>query len=187
MAAPSSGSIIRVPGRLIWGVTNLGIPEPYGGTYLGTTRDQEFIPSPILRPIFNQVWGSYSDVIYCGEKVLLKAVVRYMDADMLLTAMFKSVSTGSSGTGFRFRPGGTTANTRAGTKLSGSSGKLMLAARAPNSHPSIIIYNAVPAMDEAAKLQFSLGEEFGLAVAFYGTPDSSGRVYDVNRLNNLVL
>ena len=187
MAAPSSASIIRVPGRLIANPTNLGAAEPYGGTYLGTCRDQEFIPEPVLRPIWNQVWGAYSDVIYGGERAVFKAVVRYPDADMLLTAMFKPVSPGSSGAGFRFRPGGTTANTRAGTALSTGSLKLMFAARAPNAHPSIIVYNAIPALDEAARLQLSFGEEFGLAVAFYGSPDSSGRVYELGRLNNLTL
>lgn len=187
MSAASSGSIIRVPGRLIANPTDLGTAEPYGGTYLGTCRDQELVPDPILRPIWNQVWGSYSDVIYGGERVLFKAVVRYMDADMILTTMFSAFSPGSSGSGFRFRPGGTTGNTRAGTALSGSSLKLMFAARAATAHPSVILYNAVPAMDEAARLQFSLGEEFGIAVAFWGTPDSSGRVYAVATRNNLTL
>lgn len=187
MAAPSSASIIRVPGRLIASPIDLGLPEPYGGTYLGTCRDQEFIVEPILRPVWNQVWGAWSTVIYGGEKPTFRAVVRYMDADMLLTAMFKPFSPGSSGTGFRFRPGGTTSNTRAGTALTGTSIKLMFAARAPLSHPSVILYNAVPALDEAARLQFSLGEEFGLAVAFFGTPDTSGRVYEVGRVGNLTL
>lgn len=187
MAAPSSSSIQRVPGTLIWNPTNLGAAEPYGGTYLGTTRDKEFTPQPVLRPIWNQVWGAYSDVIYCGEKVIFRAVLRYPDADGIAAVAPKSISPGSSGVHWLFRPGGTTANTRAGTALSSKSGKLMFAARAPNSHDSLIIYKALPAIDEAAKLQYSLGEEYGLAVVFYGVPDANGRVYDTGRLNNLVL
>lgn len=187
MTVPSSASIIRVPGRLIASPTDLGVAEPYGGVYLGTCRDIEFTPEPQLRPVWNQVWGAYSTVVYAGEKVVLRAVVRYPDADMLLAAMFKPVAPGSSGAGFRFRPGGTTGNTRAGKLLTESGGKIMFAARAPAAHPSLILYNAAPALDEAAKLQFSLGEEYGLAVAFYGTPDSQGRVYEHGRIANLTL
>lgn len=188
MAAASSSSIIRVPGDLVWNPTDLGGTAPaYGGTVLGTCRDKEFTPQPILRPIWNQVWGSYSDVIYCGEKVLFKAVVRYPDSDLLLNTMFKAIASGSSGVHWLFRPGGTTGNTRAGAALSSVSGKLLFSPRAPLAHPMVILYNACPALDEAAKLQFSLGEEYGLACAWWGTPDSSGRVYDTGLRANLVL
>lgn len=188
MAAASSSSIQRVSGDLVWNPTDLGGTAPaYGGTILGMCRDKEFAPQPITRPIWNQVWGAYSDVIYGGEKVVFKAVLRYPDADAITTIAAKAISPGSSGVHWLFRPGGTTGNTRAGTALSTKSGKLMFVARAPNSHDSLILYNAVPAIDEAARLQYSLGEEYGLAVVFYGTPDSSGRVYDTGRVNNLVL
>ena len=186
MATPSSASIQRVPSRLIWAPTNLGTSEPYGGTYLGTCRDLEFSPQPVLRPIWNEVSGTTKDVIYGGERVLFKAVVRYPDADMISTAAFKSVS-GASGYHWLFRPEGTTTNTRAGTSLGTRSGVFLVAARAPLAHPSILFYNAIPAIDETAKLQMSLGTEYGLAVCFYGTPDSSGRVYDTGFLTDLTL
>lgn len=181
MTVPSSASIIRVPGRLIASPTSLSIAEPYGGTYLGTCRDQEFTPEPILRPVWNQVWGTWSTVIYGGERPIFRAVVRYPDVDMLLMSMFSPVTTGSSGAGFRFSAGA------AGRALTSTSFKLLFAARAPNAHPSFIMYAATPALDEAAKLQFSFGEEFGLAVAFYGVPDTLGRVYQLGRLNTLGL
>lgn len=187
MAAASSASIIRVPGDLIWNPTDLGSPTAYGGTILGTCRDKEFTPNPILRPIWNETAGTYQDVIYGGERVTFRAVVRYPDSDLLLNTMFKAISSGSSGVNWLFRPGGTTANTRAGTSLGASSGKLMFAARARTDHPFIILYNAIPALDESARLQMSLGEEYGIACVWHGTPDSSGRVYGCGRRANLVL
>lgn len=187
MAAASSASIIRVPGRLISNPTDLGAGPPYGGTYLGMSRDQEFIPRPILRPIRDEAWGSLRDVIYCGESVIFRAVLRYPDTDAVLVNAPKAISSGSSGVHWLFRPGGTTGNTRAGTSLGASSIKLMFAPRAPLAHQAIILYNAVPAIDEAARLQLSLGEEYGLACVYYGTPDASGRVYDTGLIANLVL
>lgn len=186
MATPSSASIQRIPSRLIWNPTNLGTTEPYGGTYLGTCRDIRYIPGPVLRPIWNEVSGTTKDVIYGGQRVLVKAVVRYPDTDMISTAAFKSIS-GTVGIHWLFRPEGTTANTRAGTSLGTRSGVLLIAARAPLAHQSTILYNVVPAIDEAAELQMSLGVEYGLAVAFYGTPDSSGRVDDQGFLSDLSL
>src|SRR3990167_1826631 len=138
MAAPSSASIIRVPGRLISNPTNLGAAEPYGGTYLGTTRDQEFTPNPVSRPIWDEAWSSYRDVIYGGERVLFKAVLRYPDEDALLAIAPKSVASGSSGVHWLFRPGGTTQNTRAGTSLGAQSIKLLFSPRAPLSHPMLV-------------------------------------------------
>jgi len=186
MATPASGSIQRVPSRLIWAPTNLGTTEPYGGTYLGTCRDLEFTPQPVLRPIWNEVSGTTKDVIYGGERVLFKAVVRYPDTDMISTAAFKSI-TGTSGIHWLFRPEGTTSNTRAGTSLGTRSGVLLVAARAPLAHPSLILYNAIPSFDETVKLQRSLGVEYGLSIVFHGTPDSSGRVYDEGFLADLSL
>lgn len=187
MAAPATGSIIRVPARLVWNPTNLGAAEPYGGTYLGTARDLEFIPQPQYKPIWAEEFGSYVDAIYCGEKVLFKAVLRYPDSDAITQTAPKAVASGSSGIRFVFRPGGTTQNTRAGTSMFSRAGKLLIAARARSDHPMLLMYNALPAFDEAARLQFSLGTEYGLAVAFWGTPDSSGRVYDMAQRQNLVL
>lgn len=186
MAAPSSGSVQRIPSRLIWNPNNLGAAVPYGGTYLGTCRDLEFTPQPQLRPIWDETSGSVIDTIYCGEKVLFKTVVRYPDADMISTVAPKSIS-GTSGYHWLFRPMGTTSNTRAGTSLGTRSGVLLIASRAPLAHPCLLIYNAVPAIDETTKLQMSLGEEYGLACCFYGTPDSSGRVYDTGFLADLAL
>lgn len=188
MATPSIGSIQRTPGQLVWNPTNLAAAEPYGGTYLGVTRDKEFTPAPIVRPIWNEAAATYTDAIYGGERVVFKAILRYPDADAITTTAFKAITVGGVGTHWLFRPMGTTANTRAGTSLSaGRSGVLLFAPRAPLYHDAILLYNAVPAIDEAAKLQMSLGEEYGLAVAFYGTPDSSGRVYDTGLLATLSL
>lgn len=187
MSAPSSASILRTPGTLIWNPTNLGAAEPYGGTYLGQVRDIEFHPQPQVRQVYAEEFGSNVDTIYCGEKVFLTAVLRYPDSDAVTQAAFKSVASGSSGIRWLFRPGGTTENTRAGTSLFSKGGKLLFAPRAATAHPFLLMRNALPAFDEAIKLQMSFSEEYGLAVAFWGIPDSSGRVYEVAQRANLAL
>lgn len=188
MAAEDVASILRVPASLIWNPTNLGAPATnYGGTVLGISREKEFTPQPVLRPIWNETAGAYKDVIYCGERVLFRAVLRYPDSDAVTAIMPRSIASGSSGVHWLFRPEGTTSNTRAGTSLGTMSGVLLVAARARVDHPMLLIYNAIPSIDESLKLQWSLGKEFGLAVAFWGTPSSNGRCYDCGRRANLAL
>lgn len=186
MSAANVASIIRVPADLVWNPTTFpGGSAPWGGTYLGLSRDKEFIPEPQLRPIWAEEMGTWTDVIYCGEKVTFKAVLRYPDSDALDAIAASAISSGSSGGGFRFRPGGTTGNTRAGTSLFGDAGKLLVSARATVDHPMLILYNAVPSISEDARLKWAMNEEYGLEVVFYGTPDSSGRVYACARRANL--
>lgn len=186
MAAPSSGSIIRVAGDLIYNPVNLGLTPPFGGTYLGTCRDKRLIENPVLREVRSN--GVVRDVIYCGERPVFKAVVRYPDADFMLYSMFGAVNSGSSGVGYAYRPEGASATTRPGSSLSNAKGfKLMFAARAYAAHPSIMMYNAVPAIDEAHELALSLNDEYSMAVAFHLTPDSNGRVYANARLANLTV
>ena len=187
MAAASSSNIIRVPCDIVWNPTDLGSPTAYGGTLLGESRNIEFITEPVLRPIWGETLGTWKDVIYCGEKTTIRMTLRYPDSDAITTIAPKSVASGSSGVRWLFRPGGTTANTRAGTSLYGVSGKLLIAARARNNHPFVILRQAIPCISETAKLRFSLKEEYGLDVVFYGSMDTSGRVYDTAQRQNLTL
>ena len=153
MGAASSASIIRVPGALKW-----------NGTEIGTCRDKEFIPSMQVRAVFAEEWGCASNFLYVGEACVFKAVLRYPDSSamgMLPAGSMKYVANGLM---------------RAGMSL--TAGTLLFTPRA-SQHPSITIHNAHVAYDDSARLQLSLGEEYGFALVWYGTPDSSGKVYTV--------
>lgn len=187
MSQAASGSILRgVPGRIIWQPTDLGIETSFGGTLIGMIRETRFRPNPKYREIWAEELGSVHDVIYCGEGPCeLTGILRYPDDDAISTVAPKSVSSGSVGRHWLFRPGGTTANTRAGTAL--TPGKLLFAPKAVNAHPMILLYNAVPTIAPEAMISMSYKDEYGLAIRFVGTPDSSGRVYDCGRRGSLVL
>lgn len=187
MAAAASASILRVPCRLIASPTDLGAAEPYGGTYLGTTRDNQLYPGHLWRKIWGEAAGTYKDAIYAGQEVYLRCVMRYPDADMIANVAPKAIASGSSGIRWLFRPEGTTSNRRAGTSMGTLSFKLLLAPRAATAHPMVILYNAVPLIEESAVIPFGWNEEWALAVTFMGTPDSSGRVFDTGQRANLVL
>ena len=188
MAAPDVGNIIRVHAHVIWNPTDFGAPVPFGGTYLGTCRGIRFSPQPKYREIWAEEWGTVSNVIYTGEgPCTVHMIVRHPDDDMLTTVLPKYVASGSSGIRWVFRPGGTTENLRPGTSLASRAVKLLIAPKALSTHPMLLVYNAIPEIVEDADLRFSFNEEYGLGVKFVGTPDSSGRVYNMGRMANLVL
>lgn len=161
MAAPSSSSIIRVPANLTW-----------NGTPIGESHTIEFLPQPILRPIWAEELGAFADVIYGGEGVIVKAVLRYPDIDAI-SAIAPNTTLCSGGGGFAFTPGG---NIRAGISLYTRAGELVIVPKYVG-HPSVTIYKAIPFISQAARLRFAWKMELGIEMIFYGGVDSSGRTY----------
>jgi hypothetical protein len=164
MAAPSSGNIICIRGTL-----------SFNGTVLGMLRDMVFEPNSRDRLIYAEEWGTHVDDIYLGDAPIFRGVLRYPDADALTV----------------FPPAGTfsyaynQSQSKPGTPQASRAGVMLFTPTAPLAHPGIKFYSAIPSIDDAAKLQLSLGEEYGLAVSFTGIPDSQGRVYAVGLVGGL--
>ena len=190
MAAPSAANIFRMPGYLVWAPADLGANTgsfpAFGGTILDTVRDIEFEPNIVYREIFNERAGAVVDRIYCGERPVVRAVLRHPGADMIATVAASSVASGSQGIRWRFHPTASGA-TRPGTSLFSTADQLLVVARATTAKPFVLFRLAIPTISERAKLQYQWGVEYGLEVEFHGIPDSSGRVYDNARLANLAL
>ena len=154
MSAPSSASIIFVPGVL-----------SFNGTALGMLRGMAFRPGRVVTRVWAEEWGCYVDEFSGGESVTFHGILRYPDA----TAMSVIPDPGT----FSFS---TNQSNRPGTSLY-SRGGVLLFTPLTSANPGVKLYNAIPAIAETADLQHSMGKEYGLAVAFHGTPDGSGRVY----------
>ena len=154
MAAPVVGNVICVRGTLT-----------FNGTLMGLLRDMVFEPRAAKRMIHAEEWAVNTDGVYIGEKPIFKGVLRYPDSD----AIANIIPAGAFSFAYNqtFRPG-SLLSTKAG---------VMLFTPTYSGHPAVKFYNAIPMIDEAAQLQHSMGEEWGLAVVFEGTPDGSGRVY----------
>lgn len=163
MAAPNLGSVICVRGTL-----------SFNGTVMGLLRDMVFEPRPGVRKIFAEEWGVDVDAIYTGDRPVFKGVLRYPDSD--------AISAIPPAGAFSFSYNQSTS--RPGSTQVGRAGVLLFTPTV-STHPGIKMYAAIPMIDEAAAIQNSLGEEYGLAVAFLGTPDSSGRVYACGPVGSL--
>jgi hypothetical protein len=156
MAAPSASSIIRVPSTLV-----------FNGTTLGESRDIEFTTEPKLREIWAEEFGCITDVIYGGERVILKATLRYPDSDAI-----SAICLNASGSSFGFKA----QTNRAGLSLYTRANTLVVTPKYA-SHPSMTIHKAMPFISPAASIRYGWNRDWGLEVVFTGSMDSSGFVY----------
>lgn len=178
MATADARSILYVPAKLCHTPTNLSNAFPHGGTALGTVARMMFKPNVLTSEVIGEEFGGVTrDVIYCGENAVFACFLRGWDNDVL-QKLFPNTSAGtSSGNRYvRFEPGVSGQN-RPGLTLSDSSVKLFVSADSPDHHPSLIIYNAIPMLDEAAELAFRSPQELGFPAVFRCAPDTTGRVY----------
>lgn len=186
MATANVRNIIRLRGRLCWNPTDLLTDFPHGGTALGLTRSGIFHLG--VKTTLNKAeeWGGVvSKAYYSGEEPFLAAVLRELDNDAL-SAIFPNTAAGSV-TGDRvitLSPGDDTLN-RAGYDLTGKQGKLLFSPSNPDRHPFILLYNAIPAVQETTELQLSMAHELGIGVVWWAGVDSSDRCYRIGRRNDL--
>jgi hypothetical protein len=187
MATANVRNIIRAKGRLCYGATNLTTAFPHGGTALGLCRDMVFHFGMKTALNTAEEWGGVvSKVYYTGERPFLAAVLREMDNDAI-TAIFPNTTLGTVNQDryINFVPGVDASNNRPGYDLTGKNVKLVFSPIAVERHPFIIIYYAIPAVDEAAEMQLSMRDEVGIAVAFWAGVDSSDRCYRIGRRDDL--
>ena len=106
MGIASANQILKVPGDLYLGTTDLTTTAPFGGTALGEVRDLEFDHGFEVALIRAEEWGGIAADATFTAKAMLKCVFRSYDADAL-QAIFPFASLGASGNAqLSFTPGG---------------------------------------------------------------------------------
>jgi hypothetical protein len=189
MAAPSAQNIKRVPGTLVENPTNLAIAPPHGGTILGLTRSMIFKPGIRSTQVTaEELGGTAVEAYYTGENVVFTAILREFDPDAI-TAIFPRATVGASGDPMiEYQPDGSH-QARPGMRLSTKAIKLLFVPKATDSHPYIIVYKALPAVEETLELMLAFNHELGVPVMFYGIPDdaSSRKVYQIGRKEDISL
>lgn len=187
MAAPNAKNVRFIPGKLVKDPTNLGTTYPYGGTELGLTTAILFKPGVRSRIHFAEEFGgAHIENTFVGELVMLSLVLRGFDPDAL-ARVFPNVSTGTI-TG---KPGidgrVSSGSNLPGYRMSNKAFKLLWVPDDLVDTEALIIYNAIPGVEETAALAMSVSEEFGTPVFFLGAPDTTKRVYKLAPFDDLVL
>lgn len=187
MGTGTASGVIRAPGRLCYGATDLTADFPHGGTALGFARQMIFEPKARSPRTTAEEWGQItSRVYYTGEEPRLSCVFReILDADML-SAMFPNIVTGSFGTAYIEHSPAAAGQNDPGYDLNAKAVKLVFSPYSPNYHPFIILYHAFPAIDEATQLNLSLQAEIGVGAVWHAGVDAQGRSYKTGRRQELV-
>jgi hypothetical protein len=188
MSAANVLNVIRAPGRLCINPTNAGLQQafPHGGTALGLAAKIEFRYGYAVEIVRPMTFGrTVTEAVYGGEDAMLAATIRGLDPDMLAALLPNTTAGASSGTRtVKYSPGDVATNLP-GYLLSNKQAIICFSPKALDTHPMILLYNAIPILAEDAKLSLSQANEIAISAVFLGTPDSSGRVYAHDRRENL--
>lgn len=184
MATANVRNVIRMPARLAINPTNLLGAFPHGGTALGLARDLVFnygYRTDIATA--EEYGGVVTRAFYAGERPYVAAVLREFDNDAISNIFPNStVGTVSGNRYVTFTPN---AGNRPGYDLTGKTYKLAICPISSKTHPFVIIYYAMPALAETAKLNASLNEEVGIGVVFWAGLNSGNQCYAHGRAEDL--
>lgn len=169
---------LRVPGRLCRNPTDLSIAFPHGGEDLGLVTNMAFRPNQRRYEATGEEYGGETVETYVtGERILFVA------------ALLGAPESGC----IRIFRDATAARIRyPGSSLPGSLGsaqsfKLLFSPRDKTVHPGLMIYKAIPMLDEAAEIAISLNTDFIIPVMFRGIRDGTGRVYEIAKLADMAI
>lgn len=184
MSAPLAANVLHLPGKLVKDPTSLLSAYPHGGTELGMIRNMQWQPGIKYDKAISEEWKTAVAAFVEEERAVVACVLRTWDDD-LLAQLFPNTQIDSYGqVGVLSRVQGVGVN-RAGFDMAGRGFKLLFSPKAIDSQRCLLLYNAVPLLEEGMQLQLSIGREAGFALMFEAMPDSQGRLYAFDFRENI--
>lgn len=177
IAGPITGSLCVNP-------TDLTAAFPHGGTAIGNTRDEDFRPGLRTRINRSEFMGVAVEEYHAGWDPIFLCVFRDWDADAL-PLVWPDVDT--SGTNPMIRGRVSTNAARPGKAMSDLAVKLCFSPRALDSDRFIVLYKAMPIIQEDGQIVVNLGAELGVGMMWRGIPDATGRLFDVGTRTDITL
>lgn len=179
-------SILRLRGRLCADPTDLNQAFPHGGKALGLTRAAVFRYGIRTAAVEAEEFGMVAtEVVLSGFSAVLAAILRDFDDEFLSRVFPQTVVGGTSGR--RLLQGDLAGSTPPGSLLSSKSFKLLFSPLDQERSPFVLLYNALPLVEETAELQLSAAQEGELAAMFLAAANTNKRVYQVGRRADLDL
>lgn len=196
MAAIDPTKVYRAPGRVAIGPTDLATAFPCGGTALGVMARFTLMPqesASLPRVTAEEYGGQTVEAIEIHGDVVAGCYLRQTDADVFNTLF--STTTESGGLRYIKWPG----TRRDGALWSDKAAKLLFAPDDPNQ-PAVILYKALPMLQEGYALNMSiygyagyaagLGMGMGFSELMYATMwvglrDANGNIGQMGKLSLL--
>lgn len=185
MATPRTRNILHVPSQLCIGPTDLSIAYPHGGTALGRVRAMIWRPGFRYTPeTAEEFMGATVRSFYSGEAGVLAVILREWDTDAIKTC-FPVTAVGAV-TGRTVVEGDVGTDGKRGGTVELTASVVYVS---PNDikAPGLLLYGALPMIDESMALAHRINEEVGFPVAWIAAPDTSRRTYKEGPREDLVL
>lgn len=184
MAAGSAARVIRAPGRIVVGPTNLASEFPYGGTEIGKTNACVMQPFGTGFRVVSEGLGEATDVLEASNEFVVSFFVRGWDDEAVELLLSDGQAVGSNS---RHRVWSSPGNVTPGASALPRALKVLFVPDDTVHVPAMIVYRGVPQWVEGAQMAFQRGEELGLPVALDCVRDTANRILAVGMLADLSL
>ncbi len=212
MATSNPKNMRRLKGRLVVSKPgkdasdfDLTAAYPHGGNELGLCRSAAFIWGIKYAPIQCEEFGGLAtEFMYLSESAVLSAVLREYDDDMVKTVFHSANegmdSSGGSDDGKKVTVSGKPViraglsnkvvssgigNTYPGQLLTAQHKSILFVPDDAENHEFLLIYNAMPMVQEASDMKMTAAEWSEVGVVFHAIPDSVGKLYEFGRITDI--
>lgn len=183
MVAGTAASIIRAPGRIVIGPTDLSTVYPYGGTQIGLAKEVEFVAQGTPFRVECEALGEASDILEANKRFSFSCFLRGWDDDAVEQMLAGGYAAGATSQHATFAEPGNVPG-------ASSIGRAVILLFVPDDivHVnSLLIYRGVPDWTEGAQLAFQRGAEFGIPLTVDCLRDSNGNMLALERFSDLSL
>ena len=179
MAAPSGNAAVRVSGQLFHTPTASDLTNAANqGTPIGLVDRVQFEPRFLTRGLVLEETNRVHKLLYCGQRPRLAFSLESFDVDALALLFPTVMTTGLKGP--RLKAG----DDPVGTAISA---KKILFVPEKSSHPALLLYAALPLLEETAEARMTAVNPLTFPAIFEAGENANGWVYQWNSLANLVL
>ncbi len=185
MSSANAARMVFNGGTIIITPTNLSAASPYGGTVLGSCKEnilRRTERSFVVSCPADFGAGQPVERIRLGTAWAMTASFRTWDNDQVST-LFPLTATGSSGLKYVAELG----STYAGDKGTARAVKVLYAPDNPKAHPAILFLSAIPVLADDAEIKLDYIDEMMLPGVFLALPASSGNSVQMGLLEDLTL
>ena len=184
MSAGAASRVLRFPGRLVVGPTDLTDPYPFGGVEVGRTRTVVLQSLGGNFRVMAEGLGEATNVLESEHHWVFSCFLRGWDDDAVEQLFGDNFTLGTASRH-------ATVNVPGAAKPGASAlprAKVILYVPDDVVHaPAVLIYRGVPDWSEGAELAFQRREELGLPLAVECVRDTSDRILSIGRLVDLTL
>lgn len=199
MASGNVARIIRAPGRLVVGPTDLSAAYPYGGTEVGKTNVCVLQPQGSVYRVEYEALGEIGDILEADVRYVFACFLRGWDDDavsLLMSGRYVAGSTTQHATlqepgpnGLAYDSGG---GAWTGSRVPGSSAldRAVVLLYVPDDliHvPALLVYRGVCEWSDGAQVAFQRREELGIPLTVDCVRDTNDNIVRIGRLADLSL